>query len=778
MPFTVEIDWIGRTFVWEDVDGPEIVEKIELFGDRIPEPRSFPIELVFSDISLAEQLSRGHSLMSAVGRVKIDGTTIIHGRLRSPQWGRDEEPVRASIEESPYASVQWPNAMPEHPSPTEPRPPAWFQTWLTTKYPGATINGTSTPIGDRDIGGAYPVVFGAPGASGVAGESGEAGSPTIRIQDGGATHFVIAAHPVQQVEVAVLSDQFSMTPADISVSTITDSNGDVLSTVTETDIGGGYTSSDGDQVWVAWSASGGGLSPLLGDVVEYLLRRSPLRVDLDTLRAYAPALNRFRVDTYVAEPVDILDLLDEILEPFPAALVQGRGGAYVWIWVPDAPIVADLVVTSLTEVTGVFEDATLRHADTPGLLRYQLRYRRLESSGDYASITTARGAYHRAAAGVLGGEVVIDEAPHIASAATAQRCADLRVRALGRPPLVAALRVTRHRWGHLRAGDAVQLTDEARGIKARRGVVTRIADAGEAVLAIEVTMPIDPLLRGEAVVVAVESLDPTLPLGAYFVIDPHQSPGTYSSGTYTSSLPDQSGNGRDFNRFGTVVATTTGYAVRGGTVELPVPDSSNTMFHTSGLDTTVFTWLTWGHHDQPLVNLGSLGAWFQNTSAGKSFGPRWDTGDGGRITLSQAGTGTEIADAPFVPFPQRGGAGASGSDRAWYVSIARRSVSGSTSTWRWAVVADLDDGTGVRLLTDTTWSETTTMGLTGPGEFQDDMENNVNTWTLQQGGASGKEAGGCALWASAMSDASFKQAATWAAHRFSEAAASFTQGAL
>ena len=263
-----------------------------------------------------------------------------------------------------------------------------------------------------------------------------------------------------------------------------------------------------------------------------------------------------------------------------------------------------------------------------------------------------------------------------------------------------------------------------------------------------------------------------LPEGAFFNVDPLQFPGTYDASSYTTGLPDQSGNGRDFVIAGIFSAPASSdlYPVAGGTQRLPVLDflyDRMEYLEGSAVPLTSFSLLSWGFHDEPLTSTGPLGPMF-GPAFPAGFRTRWTstTGTDGQLVLAQSGTTYEIPGCTPVAFPQRGGPSAAGSDTAWWIQWVNRSVEVTTgvSTWTWILVGDLDDGNGLRVLTDQTWQEGESYYEDAAGEFQNYLDG-TSAWYLQA--ATGyKEAGGAAFWTSSLDDDVGRRGMVWASEKF------------
>ncbi len=341
---------------------------------------------------------------------------------------------------------------------------------------------------------------------------------------------------------------------------------------------------------------------------------------------------------------------------------------------------------------------------------------------------------------------------------------------------VDRVEITRGATMQIDVGITIRSDDEV--VSAEVAAVQATMDDPRLITIAALTPPLQRLRPGMPTALLPGSAPPPeLPADAWGIWDPVLSPGTIGA-TY-SDLPDQSGNGRDWTEDPTCAVTADQYLANNATGRqyLPKPDVFNTLNyrHTSSFSVGHFALFGWGHHNFVLGNTAGLGICLYTSSGGSAFKIRWKSDN----TIRLAGTGTtnEVTDTPIVSFPGRGGAGGSGSLDAWYAWGVSRKVTGNTSRWTWVMVADLDDGLGVQLITSSSWYESTTATQTGPGQFQANL-NAVREVTAQEGGTSGKETGGGAFYTRAVSDNEVKRGVAWAARRFSGSAYSATRALL
>lgn len=193
----------------------------------------------------------------------------------------------------------------------------------------------------------YPLVIGRPGVTRTAdGETVYPGSPAWVVSVGGimGPHVaVIAGHRVEAVQVTVVnattggSDTRAVTHQDVG-------SGRTRFTVATvdlyplTDFGG--SASTGDDWYVAWTEAGGVLDTTgqqavegAGDVLEWMLSQSTLRVDWARTGAARPLLNAYRIATYINAATTPWEWIRAALLPaLPLSLATGQDGVYPVVW--------------------------------------------------------------------------------------------------------------------------------------------------------------------------------------------------------------------------------------------------------------------------------------------------------------------------------------------------------------------------------------------------------------------------------------------------------------
>lgn len=476
MPYAVVVEWAGQEERHEGLPGT-LVESIDLFGSLRYQPRTLAVrDWRFRHLVLRDQLQAGHRLSEAVARVYLGDDLVLSGRLRRPRVSADGERVSFTIEERAQGSVTWP-AVETVQVPVITRPVSPFRP-KSGQPPGIQLVEAQLT---------FPVVFGTPGQDAFTPPSGSesgAGSPGVYLDD--VSGWVIAGHAVADSTVGVqLEDGTSVSGITVREATVA---GALVSYVLESDLDPGlYDSADRpDEVFIVWSS--GGLSGKLSDVLRYLTDYIPRRVWTERIQAASPALDRYRIDTYFAEGQPIEDVLASVVEHLPVSLVQGASGLWVWVWDPDAPPLGTLrVPVDHTEATGVRGGAA-RYAEGEPYRSFRVRYLHTLPADKPRMTTTTQGAQYRVTDRQIDGSDEIVDAIHICDTATAQRCADLRMRARGRPPTIVSLQVDRSVWARLGVGDCVTLDHPRGGLAGRKGWITRCSDAGTDVLDIEVTI--------------------------------------------------------------------------------------------------------------------------------------------------------------------------------------------------------------------------------------------------------------------------------------------------
>jgi len=214
----------------------------------------------------------------------------------------------------------------------------------------AKINATTWPNFDADAPieeEFYPLVIGSPGIW----DGNVLGSPGYYVQVASTDYILVAGHPVLSSEVTIY-DRTGDRHDRLAVSTVADGLGRKVAVVDGT----AWTFlNQGDELWCIWTGNSmtdpGGLrhpdDPTqalrgAGDVVEYLLRRSTIRVDWGRQRAARHRLNAYKIDAYIgAGPSGRVSpwewIVAHLLPILPVVVRTSPEGLYLAVWDPSQP---------------------------------------------------------------------------------------------------------------------------------------------------------------------------------------------------------------------------------------------------------------------------------------------------------------------------------------------------------------------------------------------------------------------------------------------------------
>lgn len=326
-------------------------------------------------VDVAALVADGHDLAAATGELSkwIEGTdyadrrVILVGRVSDPEYGGPGISVTFSLEEGVFDDT---GSIPED----------------SAEVNELTIPSTSD-LSSRFYGLAYPVIIGRPGyLGGPATASGRVtGSQSVWRQNVTNWHqVVIAGHHVQADYVLVNHDDytggyiFKVTNSydnlgqEIAViaggttaatsGTVTDARTgasvtwyDSLDHATPAANGFGGTGAKDYSLFVAWydpvtqtnggAERGGKLVRDAGDVLEYVLGFSSLRLDRNKINALKPLIANFKIDCTIDQWCSPWAWLEsELLPLLPVSVACGGGGAHFIYW-NYAATEADAVAT-------------------------------------------------------------------------------------------------------------------------------------------------------------------------------------------------------------------------------------------------------------------------------------------------------------------------------------------------------------------------------------------------------------------------------------------------
>ena len=431
------------------IDTISVDEGIDFLADASTSPASAAVDAVLPvDVPLL--VAQGHDLGAATATLSrwVEGTTLearrvlIDGQLTDPEYGAADEPIAFSVERAPWqdSSVV----------------PAPGLAVLASNWDPAMIG--SIPGSGRGL--SYPIVIGHPGkvstsvySSGrVTGSQGvyvdqatvgRTGSNfsdltillaghhvgvasvflntnTANQTDGRRYHVVNgfdrAGNPIAfcpwWFRKPAAADDFvwdatysgAYTWGGVPSATVTGAIGDA-GAASSLQAATGKTPSG---AYVAWSdldtPSAGGLPGIdgkpmraAGDVLEWLLTRSGIPVDLGRFNAARDLLAGFRLDFTIDAQVTPWEFIQaNILPILPVSIVAGPNGLYPIVWRYDA-VAADAVARLDTSSDPTIERASVVNYDRSGVSNdFSLNYALSVRTGNYA------GTLRYAADGITG----------------------------------------------------------------------------------------------------------------------------------------------------------------------------------------------------------------------------------------------------------------------------------------------------------------------------------------------------------------------------------------
>lgn len=314
-----------------------------------PDQNAISLDLLWP-VDVAELIAKGHDLSAATGEFSawVDGgkyadrQVFVRGRVRQPVYGAHYEPVSLTIEEAPFEDVGvWPDASAR----------VSKSTWLTHR--------------ESDGGKVYPVIIGQPGTYRTARGNVIRGGTVPLVCESDPTDnslasaLLIAGHAVQSTSVRVYyrgavkfspeqgfltHSSWGATHLDAPVEYVADRLGRLVPIVNFMTATGhpkfvdALRSATFEIVWSYTDDGGGlvdgsGLVQLAGDVMEYALKRSTLRVDWGRFNAVKPALNAWRIDCFIDESVQPWEWIADNLVPIlPISMHTGDDGVFPVLW--------------------------------------------------------------------------------------------------------------------------------------------------------------------------------------------------------------------------------------------------------------------------------------------------------------------------------------------------------------------------------------------------------------------------------------------------------------
>jgi hypothetical protein len=286
---------------------------------------------------------------------------FVVGRLQEPQYGADEEGVRASIEQdvlSDESEIRTVNVT-----------PLAFAT-AQQAVTGLEFIGSTSPTADENAAIVLPTVLGTPGL-GL-----NPGTICTRIETfrtPATTDYyylwLIAGHAVDATTVTLRATDG--TEAVFSVQTCTLDSGEVVSFVVDfVGVAVPTWTNTTEAAVVLWTGGGGlvdqNYGPLryAGDYVAWLLSLTEQDVDHARVNLAREQLRAYEIATYLDEPVTVAEYIREvILDILPVSMMVGPRGVYPYVWRWDATADDAVAHLDVTEDPDVEREGLVTYED-------------------------------------------------------------------------------------------------------------------------------------------------------------------------------------------------------------------------------------------------------------------------------------------------------------------------------------------------------------------------------------------------------------------------------
>lgn len=430
---------------------------------RTPEERKAAIVVHLAGlVDVPARVAAGYDLRSATARlyVWIEGTNtrelLLDGEVREPAYGMPANPhaVEFMLVERPQDD--------RSKLPTSP----------LAKILRAV---THTAPDDKSRDEWYPTVIGKPGAS---------ASPDFvwatpaQLVDASSTHVLVSDGRTAGGTVRLKN--FSGTPdaENYTVAHQADALGRIYAYVDYSSPA--LTIAAGDDLWVAWNASSGGILGRdgnalegAGDIIEHFLGLSSLRWDAGRIAAVAPRLNAYTLAGYIQpgpdERISAWEFLrGDVLPLLPVGIRNGPDGLYLVIFDPDAsdPLEHLEAGRNCSRTSAIVYDDEERYSE----VRFSYEFRGDEDkpnavavvTGSEATIaddpTALRDPFLAAGLRLYGERVLEAKSAWVYDDATAVRIASWMARRHALPSRLVEYDVD-HALAFLEPGDVVELTD-------------------------------------------------------------------------------------------------------------------------------------------------------------------------------------------------------------------------------------------------------------------------------------------------------------------------------
>ncbi len=471
-------------------------DTVELFDTKVSE-REVSLSVLFAQAmadgwdSIADPAKdigsgSGELALMLAGDDFADRQVIVKGYIEEPTHGTRYEPVEFTLTESDHKDTA--------------RIPATQAKVTPLTWPLREVAGNTIQADDGALGQFYPVVFGEPGRFAPPDWSGlgtgfVASTPALLVQiDTTAGHnmtnpatLVIAGHETYKTgsggTVQLFNESNKTTRTGTPIHT-TDARGRMVTALeysappASPDTAPAYVA-PGTEIWIAWSDCAGVPNTLrtgpmvgAGEIIEYLLERSALRIDTLRSRAVLQEVNNIQLDFWFNEPRSPFETIIEDILPCvplsPQIRPDGLGFVY-WNWSATAADASEdidmsrinsdrLSSVEVSAVEDVYNEITIQYCpDGPGgKFRKSLTY---SHDPDFSDLSQMRNPYAFASFtryGHRGGLVI--EAPAVCRDETASQILDWRIRRHAQTHRTVTYRVPQA-YQSLEVGDVVTLTD-------------------------------------------------------------------------------------------------------------------------------------------------------------------------------------------------------------------------------------------------------------------------------------------------------------------------------
>ena len=424
----------------------------------------------------------GELSLHTVGEDFAKREIVVSGYLGSPTHGSRFEPVQFTITESDWLD----RAL---------LPPRRAKVHKAT-WPRTVAGGHDLRRDDKAKGQPYPWIFGTPGrhppaewwgkGSGLMGMTPALLTKIDTTDENNITNaatVLIAGHRIYRPsasKVKIYNEEtkrwFEVTPTQTA-----DSLGRTVTVATVSAASAAATTyiEPGDGLWVAWTAAGGvpnkqetGPATGAGEIIDYLLDFSNLRIDTLRGRAVLDEVNGFKLDGWINEPRAPFDIIKEDILPLlplsPQVRQEGLGFVF-WRWDAVAADAVDQINTQsasaerlgpveISAIDDVYNHIEIHYCqDGPGgQYRKSMTYGHEDPAGD--GEVTVNPYSHASFTRYGKREGLVIDSPIVERDETARAILDWKIRYHSMTHRTVSYRMPAS-WQAREVGDVVTVTD-------------------------------------------------------------------------------------------------------------------------------------------------------------------------------------------------------------------------------------------------------------------------------------------------------------------------------